>query len=88
MISSGKIFLEFSSFRLGLGLGILLLGQFKTAIWQNTKERHMTSYMDDSVVYHGMYRYGIGLVTQNLIHPILLDYDLHLISIVVFTGKC
>ena len=48
----------------------------------------MTSYMDDSVVYHGMYRYGIGLVTQNLIHPILLDYDLHLISIVVFTGKC
>ena len=37
----------------------------------------MTSYMDDSVVYHGMYRYGIGLVTKNLIHPILLVYHLY-----------
>jgi len=40
----------------------------------------MTSYMDDSVVYHGMYRYGIGLVTKNLIHPILLVYHLHFMS--------
>ena len=31
-------------------------------------------------VYHPMYRYGIGLVTKNLIHPILLVYHLHFMS--------
>ena len=42
-----------------------------TAIWQNTTERSTSGFKDDSGVYHPMYRYGIGLVTKNLIHPIL-----------------
>jgi hypothetical protein len=53
-----------------------------TAIWQNTTERSTSGFKDDTGVYHPMYRYGIGLVTKNLIHPILLDYDLHFMLIV------
>lgn len=30
-----------------------------TAIWQNTKERIMGGFRDDSGDYHAMYRYGI-----------------------------
>ena len=30
-----------------------------TAIWQNTKERSMGGFRDDSGDYHAMYRYGI-----------------------------
>ena len=51
-----------------------------TAIWQNTKERNTSGFKDDTGVYHPMYRYGIGLVSKNLIHPILLVYHLHFMS--------
>ena len=29
------------------------------SIWQNTKERKMNGYRDDSGDYHAIYRYGI-----------------------------
>ena len=51
-----------------------------TAIWQNTKVRSRSDYKDDSGMHHPMYRYGIMLVTKNLIHPILLVYNLHFMS--------
>ena len=51
-----------------------------TAIWQKTQWRSTSGFKDDSGVYHPMYRYVIGLVTKNLIHPILLVYHLHFMS--------